>query len=193
MELRLLFSTCFLPFLFSVSSILTSGVDGVDLTVQPEAAGTNVALASVARVLESGIFQADSRLLRRIAFAETADGVALDTYREGYDGGMWQVDEAIFNQTRDVLGHPELIPLHQRIADVFLVDWVGAINWVDLRKPLFSALAARLFLVTVAEVIPMAGDVAGQAEYWKSHYNSDPFDTGLHFIDSVNELESVGE
>ena len=190
MELRLLVTTHFLRLLL-VACISAEGVVGVDLTVQPEAGGTDVALASVARVQESEIFQADSRLLRRIAFAETGDGVAFDTYREGYNGGIWQVDEDIFDQTQDTLAHPELIQLHLQITSVFLVDWLN-VNWVELRKPLFSALAARLYLVIVPETIPMAGDVQGQAEYWKRYYNSDPSDTALQFVDSVNELESEG-
>ena len=163
----------------------------MDLTIQPEAAGTEVALASVARVEDSGIFQADSRLLRRVAFAETADGVALDTYREGYNGGMWQVDEDIFNQTQNVVANPELSQLYQQIVDVLLLDWLN-VSWVDLRRPLYSALAARLYFVIVPEAIPMAGEVQGQAEYWKRNYNSDPSDTVQQFVDSVNELESAG-
>ena len=74
---------------------------GIDLTLQLEAAGTDVVLASIGRIEQAGIFPSDNRLLRRVAFAETRDGVDSDTFRAGYNGGIWQVDEDIFNQTQD--------------------------------------------------------------------------------------------
>ena len=113
-------------------------------------------------------------------------------YREGYDGGIWQVDESIFDQTQDTTTHPELASLYTQINSTLGIYWPSS-TWVDLRRPLYSALAARLFFATVGEDIPMSGDLQGQAEYWKTHFNTDPGDTVQDFLDSVNELESLGK
>ena len=164
---------------------------GVDLTLQPEAAGTNVVLASVGRIEQSEIFPADNRFLRRVAYAETRDGVDINTYRPGYNGGIWQVDENIFNETQNVAANPQLMQLYSQLSLAFGIDWPIA-TWVDLRKPFFSALAARLYFSTVSDAIPMAGDLRGQGEYWKRNYNSDPADTVEAFIERVNEFELEG-
>ena len=54
---------------------------GQDLTLQPEQAGTNVVLASIGRIQGAGIFAGDNLFLRRLAYAETRDGVDINTYR----------------------------------------------------------------------------------------------------------------
>lgn len=161
---------------------------GVDLTLQPETAGTNVVLASIGLIEQAGIFPADNRLLRRVAYAETRDGVDITTYRPGYNGGIWQVDENIYNETQNIVANPQLTQLHSQIFEALGISWPTT-TWVDLRRPLFSALAARLFFSTVSEAIPMAGDLVGQGEYWKRNYNSDPADTAELFVDRVNEFE----
>ena len=49
------------------------------------------------------------------------------------------------------------------------IDWTET-NWQDLEKPLYSGLAARLFLARLSSPIP--NDMASQAQYWKTHYNT---------------------
>ena len=53
----------------------------IDLTTVPETAGIDVVFASVSRIQQANIFPDDNRLLRRVAFAETRDGIDPDTYR----------------------------------------------------------------------------------------------------------------
>jgi hypothetical protein len=53
----------------------------IDLTIVPETAGIDVVFASVSRIQQANIFPDDNRLLRRVAFAETRDGIDPDTYR----------------------------------------------------------------------------------------------------------------
>ena len=60
-------------------------------------------------------------------------------------------------------------------------------RWEDLRKPLFSALAAHLILSNVTESIPLASDVAAQASYWRRYYNS--AGSEARFIADVMALE----
>ena len=56
----------------------------VDLTIVPESSGTAVVFASVSRIQLANIFPDDNRLLRRVAYVETRDGVDSDTYRYIY-------------------------------------------------------------------------------------------------------------
>ena len=176
----------------TVSAACVVAQFGVDLTLQPETAGTNVVLASIGLIEQAQIFPADNRLLRRVAYAETRDGVDINTYRPGYNGGIWQVDENIYNETQNVAANPQLVQLHAEILTALGITWPTT-TWVDLRRPLFSALAARLYFSIVAEAIPMAGDLRGQGEYWKRNYNSDPADTVELFIDRVNQFELEGK
>ena len=164
---------------------------GQDLTLGLEAVGTDVVLASIGRIDQSEVFPSDNRLLRRIAYAETRDGLDINTFRAGYNGGIWQVDETIFNQTQDTAANPSLLQIYPQLMASFGIDWPNA-TWADLRRPLFSALAARLYFTIVSDPIPVAGDLRGQGEYWKNNYNSDAADTVQGFIDSTTELEEEG-
>ncbi len=62
---------------------------GVDLTLQREASGSDVVRAAVNRI--QAVLSFDRQLLRRIAFVESRDGTDTDTYRPEYHGGIWQV------------------------------------------------------------------------------------------------------
>ena len=159
---------------------------GVDQTRQREATGADVVRAVVNRI--QGVFGSDTQFLRRIAFVESRDGTNSDTYRFGYHGGIWQVDEDLFQDTQDTTSHPELVARHEQIMNHFEIDW-PSVQWTDLRRPLYSGLAARLFFMTMNSPIPC--DVAGQAAYWKLNYNTPAGDgTEQGFIADVQELNT---
>lgn len=61
--------------------ILCACGQSVDLTIVPETSGTAVVFAAVSRIQLSNIFPDDQRLLRRVAYVETRDGIDADTYR----------------------------------------------------------------------------------------------------------------
>ena len=169
--------------------LLEVKAQGRDLTRTPGSSGANVVQATVAQIRDSGIFPDDHQLLRRIAWVESRDGTHLLTYRQGYHGGIWQVDLTGFRDTQDTTSHPELVSKFREIQGRFNIDW-RSVQWEDLRKPLYSGLAARLFLSNVAESIPLASDVAGQASYWKRHYNTESgAGTEAGFIEDVMGLE----
>ena len=68
-----------------------------------------------------------------------------------------------------------------------------SVQWNDLRKPLFSALAARLILDNTGVPIPRISDIDGQADYWLMYYHTGTR-TKQDFIDAVAECEqSVGK
>ena len=167
------------------------GRSAVDRTILPGEGGYDVAVATIDLLRQLDIFPDDNRLLRRIAYAETRDGVDFATYRPGYDGGIWQVDEAVFLQTQNVTLFPGLVPLVERIQQLTGLDWL-TLPWNELRRPFFSGMAAALYLSVLPVEMPGPGDVAGQASLWKTFYNSDPLDTEESFIDAVEELESEG-
>lgn len=164
----------------------------VDSTRQVGANGTCVVSATVSLVQESRVFPRDNRMLRRLAYVETRDGESVETYREGYFGGIWQVNREIFYETLNTTIHPQLLSIYSDLVAVFGIDWL-TVQWEDLAAPLFSALAANLYFTVVNESIPQAGNISGQASYWKTFYNSRASDTEQFFVDSVNEFEFQGK
>lgn len=157
---------------------------GQDLTRTPESSGTPVVLATVGLIRESGIFSDDRQLLRRIAWVESRDGTDSLTYRQGFHGGIWQVDLIAFQDTLNTtFGLGSTL---REIQRHFGIEW-QSVRWEDLRKPLYSALAARLILSNVTESIPLASDVAAQASYWRRYYNN--VGAEARFIADVMSLE----
>ena len=114
------------------------------------------------------------------------------TCREGYNGGIWQVDESIFDETQNVAKYPELTDIYNRVLGAFGVNWTAEIQWIDLRRPFFSALTARIYFEIVEEDIPNIGDLQGQGQFWKRHFNSNPQDTVQSFVNDVDALELEG-
>ena len=167
-----------------------------DLTLQVDASGKSVVLATISRLDQLSIFPDDNRLLRRVAFVESRDGLDEDTFRPGYNGGIWQVDEAVFMKTQNTTAHPSLTAaggVYERLLSTLGFDWSLA-TWANLRSPLVSAIAARIFFDLAAEDIPDIGNVLGQAEFWKSSgFNTNSNDTIELFVQRVNVLESEGK
>ena len=175
--------------LFVKLSVLlpNANAQGQDLTVQAGARGSSVVTACISRIQQPGIFSNDNELLRRIAYVETSDGNDVDTYPDGYDGGIWAVNLNLFQNTQNTSLYPDLISLHQQIQASFSIQW-SAVQWNDLRKPLYSALAARLYLYTVSVQIPISSNIQSQATYWAMYYNT--FGNISEFVTLVNELEA---
>ena len=164
-----------------------SSQKGVDLTLQSEASGADVVRAVANRIKD--VFGSDLQFLRRIAFVESRDGTDPNTFHSGYYGGIWQVDETQFSDTQNTASHPELSARYEQIMTAFGIDW-PSVQWTDLRIPLYSGIAARLFLFSIPEPIPC--DNAGQAAYWKLHYDTPAGDgTEQKFCEDLEELSTV--
>ncbi len=169
-------------------------VQGVDLTLTVGETGKAVVQAVVAKIEASEIFPTDNRLLRRIAYVESKDGTLTKfSTCQNHNGGIWQVhvDEAAFMRSKD----PMLLDLHSRIKDNFEdvgpIEWID-VAWCDLRKPFYSGLAARLLLhiSSTQEAFPAAGNISGQAAYWKKHFNGDDSGTVEEFVNTLEDLEA---
>ena len=158
---------------------------GQDLTRTALTYGTDVVEAAVALVEESAIFPNDNQFLRRLAWVESQDGEMNDTYRSGYFGGIWQVDDPNLQATQDVANYPALTAVYKSLQVQFGIEW-SSVQPEDLLEPLFSALAARIFMATVSDPIPLASDIQGQGHYWQNHYR--PNETVNTFVQLVHKL-----
>ena len=144
--------------------------------------GTDVVLLSIAYIHQVAIFQDDNDLLRRIAFVETKDGSYLDAFNNS--GGIWAVNEDTFLNMQI---NSSLFQKHEEIRQLFGIDW-KAVQWSELNKPLYSALAARLVLFIAPKDIPSSDTVLAQARFWRDHYNGDG--SVKDFMQAANKLES---
>ena len=174
--------------LFAILSAQCAAGQPEEILLQDGSNGSAVVLLTIARLQQTGIFADDNELLRRIAYVETRDGTAANTYRQGYDGGIWAVDRNVFLDTQNVDSHPRLRAKLAQIEDDFRINWYSA-NWRELRKPLYSAIAARLVLYNFPRAIPQADDISAQAELWAEYYRQG--DSPSEFEVIANELEGM--
>ena len=166
----------------AVTLAIISTTTAVDLTREPGTNGRDVVQACIALITQPGIFTQDQQLLRRIAYVETRDETDPDTYAGNNDGGgIWQLSEMKYLATKTV--NQQLL---QDITIHFNIDWTATV-WSDLRKPLFSALAARLYFEVITAEIPLSPDISAQGNYWATYYTSSG-GTQTEFVNAVNEL-----
>ena len=167
-----------------------SVVFGVDRTTEEGASGADVVQATIAKIESSGVFEFDGRLLRRIAYVETVDGAVSPP-----SGGIWNVSVEAFVDTQQ---NYRTAPLRMKINSAFSseldlsnVNSYESLNSQDLRRPLWSALAARLVLYLIERrtlgSVPTSSDVSGQAVFWSTYYGTEG-DVNK-FINDVQELE----
>jgi len=161
----------------------------VDLAKKPEQTGTQVVETVVDRIGRSSIFDNDFGYIRRICWVETKDGADIEkTYRPGYHGGLWQVDEAAFHKTQDTSAYPILHEKYDQIKSYFGIDWM-CVKWVDLRMPLHCGLAAWLYMFTREEKIPL--NIQEQADHWKRNYRPEAEVTADDFVKNTVDLEKL--
>ena len=129
-----------------------------------------------------------------MAYVESRDGTDPGTFREGYNGGIWQVDEMILRQTQNDNMYPILSSpggIFDRLLEELNVNW-SAVVWRDLRVPLFSGLAARIFFELADSDIPPRENICDQAIFWKSSgFNTNEFGSVISFVEAIIELESI--
>ena len=112
------------------------------------------------------IFPDDHGFMTHVACAESHYGTNPNTYRPGYYGGIWQVDEIGFKATQDTVSHPGLKDKFRAIQNQYGIDWT-TVEWQKLVTPLYSGIAARLFISNIPHAIP--SDIPSQAVYWKQY------------------------
>ncbi|CAC5362153.1 Collagen alpha-1(XII) chain [Mytilus coruscus] len=115
-----------------------------DQTRQPGAIGSEVVDAVVNLIRESCLFADDKRFLVRLAYVQSHNGYDAKTFRDGYHGGIWQVDKNMFDETHSNSGR--LTAEYNIIRNIFGIDW-SRVTWSDLRKPLHSGISAALYTI----------------------------------------------
>ena len=146
--------------------------------IEPGANGTSVVLLTIAHLQQTTVFADDNGMLRRISYAETRDGT-----RES--DNIWQVSEDALLQIQ-VSDHPTLTVKHSLISRELEIDWVS-VEWPQLKKPLYSAIGARLVLFLAPERLPDSSNIEGQALLWKRYYS--PNGSVDEFSGAAHELE----
>ena len=87
--------------------------------------------------------------------------------------------------------HRKNLPGHLKIIKKeFNIDW-QKVEWKDLQKPLYSAIAARLVYLNKPAKIPK--DLKKQAEYWKKYYNSEHKNAKGTVEKFLKEVKATGE
>ncbi|CAG2116861.1 unnamed protein product, partial [Medioppia subpectinata] len=145
---------------------LIYGYTPVDLTLQPNAMGRDVAEASVRKVNSLKIVADDHEFLLRLAYVESGYGCSYASLNT--TGGLWGVSSAVFLATQDTGATPLLTKLYFKISSKFRINWLD-VTEADLTKPLYSALAALLYTKTLPEPIP--DTMAKQADYWAKYFH----------------------
>ncbi|XP_071145061.1 uncharacterized protein [Mytilus edulis] len=155
-----------------------------DKTRTPNASGSDVVEAVVNLIREACIFPNDKLYLRRLAYVESMDGLEANTYRPNYYGGIWQIDQDMFQQiaTAIVLDDAKKM-ITQRIG----IDR-SKVQWIDLAKPLYSGLAAALFTLLKAGKNGIPRGIHYQANFWVNTYR--PGHLANVFFTKSNKLET---
>ena len=154
-----------------------------------EASGEKAVNDVLQRFRDTGLETNETTLLfmRRMAWVESNFGNSPYTFRRGFHGGIWQKDLKAFRDTQNVKKFPILLEKHRRIQEIFNITWIKA-PWGELRKPLYSALAAWLYLCLSPTPIPLT--LQDQAVFWVVYKNKCA-PMAQDFIDGVKILEGT--
>ena len=173
----------------------TATLAQVDRTLEDGAIGTDVVIATVDRIRESGIFPNDYKFLRRMARVESSDGETAET-----TGGIWQVTRSsrVWSKLRQffsqrVINNDAIAQdLQINVQSAFNITWTDAFPTVqDLNKPLYSALGVMLYIQVQEKTIP--DDVPGQANLWHELFSTETSTlTNLDFRIAAAAIEEEG-
>ena len=167
--------------ILTLVALIQTNVFAIDDSILEDGSnGTSVVLLSVADIEQSTVFPDDNGILRRIAYVETRDGT-----RD--NNNIWALTEETLLLTQDS-SLPTLNVKLNLVAQEFNIDWIS-VELDDLRRPLYSGIAACLLLFRAPEKIPDSNDIEGQADFWKRYYNTNG--SLSEFTGAANELEGL--
>lgn len=177
----------FIATICSISSVHST----VDYTLVAETNGSVIVQACIAKISQSNIFTtSDQQMIRRIAYAETRDGSNASTYSSATNhGGIWQVSESKYLATKNTDSNSQLQQQVQGISSSFGISWLNT-QWSDLRKPFYSALAARLYMQVITASIPLASSISSQGTYWANYFTSSGR-TQTDYSNAVTQLQAM--
>ncbi|XP_032234341.2 fibulin-2 [Nematostella vectensis] len=138
----------------------------------PGAKGIDVIDEAVELVDEAQIFSEDHHFTKRIAIVQSAINASSN------GGGLWQVDLCVFREvTQNRRKYTNLVRLQKLVRRKLGITW-SRVRHHDLRRPLYSILAARLALETTVESFPK--NVKSQARIWAQNYHKCPETSGAY-------------
>ena len=157
----------------------------VDRTLEPEAKGEDVVLATVDKIIASGVFSDDFGFLRRMAAVETSDGEDLIAG----SGGIWGISPIEFLLVDNFM---ENDPRGKNLEDTFknglCFIWSTTVTGLSaMDVPLYSALAVMIRLVSLGRTIT-DDDIEAQAILWR-----DSFTAGGNEQDFIDAAEALLE
>lgn len=157
--------------------------------MQPRAAGFDVAAAAAATVDSVLPDGSGGTFLLRIAAQESNFGMAAGTYRLSGDKGMTQVNTGSGLkevQRRIAQGSGRVWQAAQVLNQRLGLD-LNNLTKDDLDRPIVAMAVARLYVEAVGRQVPQ--DLAGQAAWWKRHYNTHlGAGTAAQFVRSANKV-----
>ncbi|KAK7491684.1 hypothetical protein BaRGS_00017137, partial [Batillaria attramentaria] len=138
-----------------------------DRTREPDTGGSALVEATLAQLHDACIYPDYNLFLRRLAF----------------------VDQAMFQRTKTEAAR--LTQQYNDIRDKFGIDW-NTVTWTDLRKPLYSALAAAMCLILEGAPSNVPIGIDAQAAYWLAEYHQgQPSLTTQDFTAPVKTLQQT--
>ncbi|CAG7731415.1 unnamed protein product [Allacma fusca] len=175
-------------FTFQLVTVLLLFVElisaGIDQSLVENAKGKNVVELVVEKIQKTHIFDDDYGFLRRIAYVETKDGEEISEFPRPNYGGLWNVAEIQYNRSKDF----SLTEFHGKIKTEYNINWIQT-AWQDLLKPLYSGLAARLFLQSLNVEIPQK--LEDQAKLWDQRYSRHDLWDNRTFINRTDEYDDL--
>ncbi|XP_070177038.1 uncharacterized protein [Littorina saxatilis] len=163
-------SATFVVIMAACMTTLSQGKSqGQDSTLQEGARGSDVVDAVVEKIRSNCILSEDRLFVRRAAYVASRDGADSATYRPNFHGGIWQVTEAMFTATKDC-NNDNLVLACSNVSASLGIQW-SSVTWSELRKPLYSGIAAALStLLALGNDTSMPGSLAQQGDVWAQMY-----------------------
>lgn len=110
------------------------------------------------------VFMEDNHFIKRVAMVETS------LNRSSKVGGLWNVDHCAFKTSQSKRKeNKRLATLLKTVRRTFGVAW-AKVRYSDLRRPLYSVLAARIILEMTERSVPRG--LRNQAKFWLETYHA---------------------
>lgn len=160
----------------------------------PNNSGESIVKEALNIVRQIGLGDDVTDFLVRVAKVESCFGKNKSAFNTSRDSiGIWQTDKnSAFKQTRE--NRSILKRARNMIKDKIGLNWM-LVPYTSLSKPLYSAIAARLYLLTISSSVPkeltnkitqeevdkkyggkwakVPDNLLGMSGYWKKYYNTD--------------------
>ena len=124
--------------------------------------GKEVVEKCIEKLIENNLLTGNEvEFVRRVAYVMSRNGTAL--FKLEIDGGIWQVSRYGFVKTQN-----EHLPLTRKCEEFLGIEEWRRVSKIQLEKPIYSAIAAKLYISTFEEPIPYK--LRDQQDYWFKYY-----------------------